>query len=397
MGIIMSFPIVFQALPKWDASYNSTSLTVAKHLSKKRKVFYVEHPFSWVDSFRSDSKIQRDKRKGFFFDQPFDDYPDFYVIHPPKTLPINSLKDGFLYKRLLKIYQKKLWKKIDWVLNAFGIDKFGYVNSFDPVYFDFTTTLKCLFKVYHCVDLIKGEAYIAKHGVKAEENACKVADYVITTSNPLKEKLKVFNHKTVCIANASDFEHFSVQQNKPDEFSSTEKVRVVYTGSLGHRIDYELIKNIALENPDFDIYMVGPKHSTYFAGQELEVLPNVNFLGPRSYEKLPAYIQHSNVLLIPFLKNELTYHIYPLKLNEYLATGKPIVSTNFTDLSEFAGLITVSDDFNSGSEAVKMSLDLDTKQLKNRRIRVASRNTWVDRMKEWESIIKSLELKFFVD
>ena len=143
--------------------------------------------------------------------------------------------------------------------------------------------------------------------------------------------------------------------------------------------------------------MVGPKRSTYVAGQELEVLTNVKFLGPKSYNELPAFIQHADALLIPFLKNELTHHIYPLKLNEYLATGKPIVSTNFTDLSEFDGLITISDDFKSGSEAVKKSLELDSKQLKSKRIRVASRNTWMNRMMDWESIIRGLEMKYFVD
>jgi glycosyltransferase involved in cell wall biosynthesis len=393
----MSFPIVFQALPKWDAPYNSTSLTVAKLLSKERKVFYVDHPFSWIDSLRSNTKKQRQRREGLAFNQPFEDHPNFYVINPPKTLPINSLNDGFLYQRLLKNYQKKLWKRIDRVLTAFGIDKFGFVNSFDPVYFDFNTSLECLYKIYHCVDLIEGEDYIAKHGVKAEQKACEQADFVITTSRPLAEKLRFYNLKTICIANASDYNHFSFQQDKPIEYNSSERSRIVYTGSIGHRIDYALIKNIAEKNPEFDVFMIGPKHPTYFGGQELELLSNVRFLGPRNYDVLPAYIQHADVLLIPFLKNELTHHIYPLKLNEYLATGKPIVSTHFTDLSEFDGLITISDTFKTASEAVNNSLKKDSKRIKNRRIQLASSNTWENRIKDWKQIIIDLESKSFID
>lgn len=393
----MSFPIVFQALPKWDAPYNSTSLTVARLLSKKRKVFYVDHPFSWLDRYRSNTKQQRVHRSGKLFSQPFDEYPNFYVIHPPAIPPINSLEDGFIYQSLLKKYQKKLWKRIDWILDAFGIDKFGYVNSFDPVFFDFTSTHKCIFKGYHCVDLIKGETYIAKHGVQAEEEACKKADFVITTSDPLKEKLGIFNSNTVCIANASDFEHFSEKQEIPNEYKTINKTKLVYTGSLGHRIDYEMISSIADQNPDIELILIGPKHATYFGGQELEDKPNVRFLGPKNYDVLPAYIQYADVLLIPFLKNELTHHIYPLKLNEYLATGKPIVSTKFTDLSEFEGLLTISEDFDCPSAAIKSALNEDSLSYYNRRRNFASKNTWMQRMIMWEEVIKEQEMKSFID
>lgn len=393
----MSCPIVFQALPKWDAPYNSTSLTVAKLLSRKRRVFYVEHPFSWIDTLRPNTKDQRKKRSDLFVDQPFEDFPGFYVIHPPKILPINSLNEGNAYRFFLQSYQRTLWKRIDWVLNAFGIDAFGYVNSFDPVFFDFKSSVKCLFKVYHCVDLIKGEAYIAKHGVTAEENACKKADFVITTSVPLKEKLKVFNSKTVCIANASDFEHFNSKRERPDEFRSSDRVKIVYTGSLGHRIDYEMIKSIAVENPECEVILIGPKHLTYFGGQDLESLANVTFLGPRKYLDLPAYIQHADALLIPFHKNELTHHIYPLKLNEYLASGKPIVCTKFTNLSEFNELLTISDSFETPSEAVRSALKDDSKELAKRRIECAANNTWAHRMEHWEEIISKLYSKSFID
>ena len=110
-----------------------------------------------------------------------------------------------------KLYIKSLWKSIDKVLKSYKIEEFGYINSFDPVFFDIESKLKCVFKIYHSVDLISGEPYIAKHGVEAEYKAADKADYVVTTSEPLKKRLEKYNNKTICIPNAVDFELFSTR------------------------------------------------------------------------------------------------------------------------------------------------------------------------------------------
>ncbi|MEO1021631.1 MAG: glycosyltransferase [Bacteroidota bacterium] len=393
----MNEPVVFQALPKWDAAYNSTSLTVAKLLSRKRKVFYIEHPFSWVDTIRSHTKTQRLKRVDARMNQPFEEFPDFTVIHPPYILPINALSEGIVYRALLKQYQQKLWKNIDQVLTDQGISSFGYVNSFDPVFFSFQSRLNCLYKIYHCVDLIEGESYIAKHGVRAEKEACAQSDFVITTSEPLRRRLSEHTSRVECIPNAADFNHFSVRQNRPPEFKEDGRLKMVYTGSIGHRIDYAFLMHIAQNNPEAQLYLVGPTHPTYYGGGELELLDNVHVLGPRSYEVLPAYIQHADVLLIPFLKNELTHHIYPLKINEYLSTGKPIVTTRFSDLSGFNDLITIDDEFDSPAEAIHHAVHSDNEECRRMRADFASRNTWQHRIEGWEELIVYLESKPFVE
>lgn len=390
-------PIVFQALPKWDSKYNSTSLTISKMLSEGRKVFYVEHPFSIVDRFRSGNIDQILKRKGARFDVPFEGHENFIVIHPPSTLPINALPYGNVYRILKRLYIRQLWKRIDHFLKLFGVKEFGYINSFDPVYFDFKSKYKCVFKIYHTVDLMEGEPYIAKHGVKAEFEAAKKADAVVTTSIPLAERLRNYNDNTLCIANAADFEHFSTQRTIPEEYRDRTKKRIVYTGNIGLRIDYKLIESIALSLPDTEIVLVGPKDPNYFAGGSLEKLLNVHFLGPKSFDALPAYIQHADVLLIPFLKNKLTHHIYPLKLNEYLASGKPILTTRFTDLQGFEDVLSISDDILEGIQHINKLLVEDNEVSRARRIQRAAENTWQHRMFEWEKLISKLSSKKFID
>lgn len=384
-------PIVFQALPKWDGNYNSTALTISKMLSEDRRVFYVEHPFSYVDGFKSDRKDQYIRRSKEPYEFPFKDHPNFVVIHPPYTLPLNSLPNGRMYSFLQKRYIKKLWKKIDQVLESFRIEEFGYINSFDPIYFEFESKLNCAFKIYHSVDLITGEPYIAKHGSYAEMEASKKADRVITTSEPLCNRLKAFNFGTQCIPNAVDFDHFSKFYPEPFEFKSRNRKRIVYTGNIGLRIDYLVLEKIAKAHPDVDLWIVGPKDPTYFKGKNLEKIDNVYFTGSRSFAELPAYIHHADVCIIPFECTELTHHIYPLKLNEYLAAGKPIVSSAFTDFGDFKELMHV---YHSSDEAVEMisfSLIQPREDLKAKRIKMASMNTWNHRMKAWNKVLEELE------
>lgn len=388
----MNLPIIFQALPKWDAPYNSTSLTIAKLLSRKRQVFYIEHPFSQIDRVRPGEKDRIKCRSLKPWDQPFDDFPNFYVIHPPLILPFNRLNNGVFYQYLLEKYLNKLWSHIDEILNEFNISEFGYINSFDPVYFNIKSLKRCVYKIYHCVDLIEGEEYIAKHGVFAEREAVKKSDHVIVTSEPLKQRLHWADTRVSCVKNASDFDHFIEPKEEPEEFIGNRRLKIVYSGSIGHRIDYGLIENLASENPDVDIFMIGPAHKSYFDGDRLMKYNNILFTGPKSYAELPAYVQHADLLLIPFLKNELTHHIYPLKINEYLATGNPILTTEFTDLNEFAGLLSVLKDSNELNAKLMAALSQESKEKSEARIKFASKNTWEERLEEWENILYINEL-----
>ncbi len=383
-------PIVFQALPKWDGNYSSTALTISKMLSRDRKVFYIEHPFSYLDIFKSDKNLQTKKRIPGVIDLPFKDHKNFIVIHPPFTLPLNSLSKKAGYSFFQKMYIKSLWKHIDRVLKSYDINEFGYINSFDPIYFDFISSLKCRFKIYHSVDLISGEPYIAKHGVDAEFKASKKADYVVTTSEPLKKRLSAFNPDTICIPNAVDFELFSNKLSIPNEYLKSDRKKMVYTGNIGLRINYSVIESIAKAFPDLDIFMVGPKDRTYFKGQNLEKYKNIYFIGSKNIKELPAYIHHADFCIIPFNCTDLTHHIYPLKLNEYLSAGKPVITSRFTDFGDFESVLSVYNSNEQAIELVNAQLSTIDDKLSEKRIKLASANTWNHRFKLWNDLVEKL-------
>jgi len=380
-------PVVFQALPKWDSDYASTSLTIAKLLSKNRPVYYVEHPFSVVDAIKKTNRKSLNKRTDTT-SQPFADFPNFTVIHPPLILPFNSISDSSMYYSMMKMYLKKLWKQIDSVLKDKQFYSFIYVNSFDPNFAEIQTELTCEKKIYHCVDWIGGEPYIAKHGLASEEHFVRNhADVVITTSEPLAKRLRKWNSNTTCIPNAADFSHFSGNHVEPEEYKSISGKKIVYVGNIGLRIDYALIEKTAIEHPEWSFIFVGPKDPTYFNGQELEKCSNVHFLGKRAYKDLPAYMQHGDVALIPFEKSTLTEFIYPLKLNEYLATGVPVVSSDFTDLSDFKSAIDIYSKPEEFSQKIQHALESNSPEKTAHREFIAKLNTWENRMLFWNKYI----------
>src|SRR5688572_11340936 len=89
--------------------------------------------------------------------------------------------------------------------------------------------------------------------------------------------------------------------------------------------------------------MVGPRNDKNYHNYDFNKLTNVIFTGPKKLETLPQYLAYMDVAILPFLVNDLTKSIYPLKLNEYLAAGKPVVSTNFsTDVQSFSEVVYIS-------------------------------------------------------
>ncbi|MBN8705709.1 MAG: glycosyltransferase [Bacteroidetes bacterium] len=383
-------PIVIQALPRWDGRYASTSCNLAKELSKKRLVFYVDHPFTWKDVKTGDDRIGTlrpeiwsDEHEPFY--RPFPDFPNFISVCPDPSLPVNALPEGKIYRLLIRLVNRKIWKVVDQVLWTFKVSEFIYINSFDPVFWGIATEKKVRLKIYHCVDNMAGERYIAKHGVFAEEKAARSADFTFSTSSALNEKMKAWNLNSFLIPNAADFSLFSKNVEKiPDDLSLIPEPRIMYTGNIGLRMDMDLIGKMAAEHPEWNIVLIGPKDLREFNGQNIENIPNVYFLGSKPYLELPEYLAGASVCIIPFFPDELTKFIYPLKINEYLGSGKPVVTTRFADLSEFENVVHITDSHSEFIDSVQLAIENNSEALTVKRKEFASENTWENRVNQIE-------------
>jgi len=117
-------------------------------------------------------------------------------------------------------------------------------------------------------------------------------------------------------------------------------------------------------------------------------VPNVIFTGGKNLYELPAYLQHMDCTLIPFLCNTLTKSIYPLKINEYLAAGKAVVATNFSeDISGFKEDIYLADTEEAFIHQIDAALTPQTDEQIQKRIDCANSNTWTARVSQFWKII----------
>ena len=118
---------------------------------------------------------------------------------------------------------------------------------------------------------------------------------------------------------------------EPDDQAGIPHPRLGFYGVLDERFDTELLDRIAAMRPDWSLVMVGP--IVKISPDDLPKRPNIHYLGAKKYEQLPPYLSGWDVALMPFAMNESTQFISPTKTPEYLAGGKPVVSTPVRDLS----------------------------------------------------------------
>jgi glycosyltransferase involved in cell wall biosynthesis len=143
------------------------------------------------------------------------------------------------------------------------------------------------------------------------------------------------------------------------------------------------VEEVANHRPDYSFVMVGPA----LGKQKFPRAPNLYYLGLKPYKLIPSYLHYSDVLIIPFRVSSMTQACNPIKLWEYLATGKPIVSTNLPEVSNIkeVNIAQTPDEFSSSLEAALRSGN--NRLAKTKRIEVARQNDWSQRAHEILAII----------
>jgi glycosyltransferase involved in cell wall biosynthesis len=103
--------------------------------------------------------------------------------------------------------------------------------------------------------------------------------------------------------------------------------------------------------------------------------------GPKPITELPAYLRHFDCTIIPFLKNNLTGGIYPLKINEYLAAGKSVVTTDFSeDIRSFAQHVHIAENHDQFIKMIDLAVKDNSELQKQNRLEIARSNSWEERM-----------------
>jgi glycosyltransferase involved in cell wall biosynthesis len=183
--------------------------------------------------------------------------------------------------------------------------------------------------LYYCVDdHASFTGYDREQVLRDEEELCRRADLVVTTSMALQEAKQSFNRNTTLVSHGVDYEHFAkaVSNNlsAPADIAAIPHPRLGFFGLIRDWVDLDLLAEVARKRPDWHLVLIGDSTIDLAPYQ---CLPNMHFLGRKPYAELPAYCKEFDVGLVPFKINELTNAVNPIKLREYLAAGLPVVSS----------------------------------------------------------------------
>ncbi len=204
---------------------------------------------------------------------------------------------------------------------------------YTPMALAFTRHLKPRAIVYDCMDELSAFAGAPRCLHDLEQELLSRADVVFTGGQALYEHKRHCHPNVHAFPSSVDVAHFArarvPQPDAPDQLRVPHP-RLGFFGVIDERLDTDLIARVAALRPDWHLVLVGPVVKIDPAS--LPVTGNIHYLGPKRYEELPAYLAGWDVALLPFARNEATRFISPTKTPEYLAAGKPVVSTSIRDV-----------------------------------------------------------------
>ncbi len=205
-------------------------------------------------------------------------------------------------------------------------------------------------------------------------------DLVIVHSAALQEKKGHINLHTIRIPNGVDYKAFSTPAPEPADLAVIPRPRIGYVGVIKTQLDIDLLYELAQRHPKWSLVLVGP---VGYLGSRADdysrlcALPNLHPLGPKPLQQLPAYMQHMDVCMLCYRLDDYTKYIYPLKLHEYLASGRPIVGSAIPALDEFRDVVSIANTPDEWSDAIQHALvDANSEEARQHRQRVAAAHDW---------------------
>ena len=193
-----------------------------------------------------------------------------------------------------------------------------------------------------------------------ERELFAIADLVFTGGHTLY-KAKRDSHPSVhAFPSSIDREHFMQARRAladPTDQAEIAHPRLGFFGVIDERFDTQLLDEVAARRPDWQFVMVGPVVKIH--PESLPARSNIHYLGSKTYQQLPEYIARWDVALLPFAQNESTRFISPTKTPEYLAAGKPVISTPISDVVHpygELGLVSIAKDADEFIAAAEKAL-----------------------------------------
>jgi glycosyltransferase involved in cell wall biosynthesis len=210
---------------------------------------------------------------------------------------------------------------------------------YTPMALAFTDHLRPTAVVYDCMDELSAFAHAPAALKYREAELMRRAGVVFTGGQSLYEAKRDAHPNIHAFPSSVDVEHFARARRVASDVADQAHIphpRLGFFGVIDERLDIALVDGVAAARPDWHLVLLGP--IVKIDPSTLPRRPNIHYLGPRTYDELPAYVAGWDVALLPFARNDATRFISPTKTPEYMAAGKAVVSTSIRDVVRPYGL-----------------------------------------------------------
>ena len=359
------------ATQEWDAHWTPVQQVLLR-LTPQNRVIYFEPfhpPFRWL------RKRNRPSQKMPTAAQLREVSDNLFVYRPSPWYAPGNMRWGASQRYNSAVYAAEIRRLLmrmgtiqPWLWAFFA-------QSLSALDIGFTRT------IYDCVDdwpsffSHPAERRFVTH---VDQQLCRRSDLVFVGSEPLREKKVAYNGRTFVVNHAADVPHFAKARDTetaiPEDLVRIPHPRIGFIGMIDNvRFDAELVRQLS-DTAGHHVVMIGG----VMPGAErlVPTKPNVHLLGMKKVSELPAYLKGLDVCLMPYRVNEATRNIFPLKLFEYMAAGKPIVATPIPAVMAYRDLLHVAGDSHSFTQMVERAIAEDDPAVVARRIECARRHTW---------------------
>lgn len=209
---------------------------------------------------------------------------------------------------------------------------------YTPMMVPFSRHIEADLTVFDAMDELSKFKFAPTKLLDLEQELIDLADVVFTGGSSLFEAKKDRHDNVHCFPSSVDRAHFCkarARQFDPADQEDLPRPRLGFYGVIDERFDTELLDKVAAMRPNWSFVMVGPV--VKISDEDLPKRPNIHYLGAKTYDQLPAYLSGWDVALMPFAMNESTQFISPTKTPEYLAGGRPVVTTPIKDVVRHYG------------------------------------------------------------
>ncbi len=326
---------IITSLQSWDIEIGSTIKNTALEISKRNRVLYINTPMDHTTWLRGDRNAAYRQRLDVIRGRT----PALRQINermwvadcPFMIYSIGKLPGTWLFDRANRSNNRKIARRILEAAASLGFRDFIHLIDTDIYRSQYLKEfIRPALSIYYCRDFVIGESYWKKNGARLEPLLAAKSDIVLANSTRFAARFQAYNPHTFPIETGVNLNLYDAGKHweTPPDLAAVPHPIVGYVGTVNStRLDGELLYRLAEARPQYSFVFTGPEDEA-FAREPLHKLKNVWFLGKKPVEQLPAYIQGYDVCINPQMVNEITDGNYPLKIDEYLAMGKPTVATS---------------------------------------------------------------------